>query len=73
MLHTVFTISQIIICVLLIAVVLLQNKNVSLNLTSMGWWMWPVTKRWPEKVLQNLTIILWVLFVLNSLVFFFIK
>lgn len=42
-------ISEIIICILLIAVVLLQNKNVSLNLSSMGGWMWPVTKRWPEK------------------------
>ncbi len=66
-------ISEIIICILLIAVVLLQNKNVSLNLSSMGGWMWPVTKRWPEKILNNITIVLGALFILNSLAFFFIK
>lgn len=73
MLVNILNISQIVVSILLIVVVLLQNKNVSLNLTSMGWWMWTVTKRWPEKVLQNLTIILWVLFVLNSLAFFFVR
>jgi protein translocase SecG subunit len=73
MLSSILTISEIIISILLIAVILMQNKNVSLNLTSMWGWMWTVTKRWVEKVLQNLTIILWTLFVLNSLVFFFIK
>ncbi len=66
-------ISEIIICILLIAVVLLQNKNVSLNLSSMGGWMWTVTKRWPEKILNNITIVLGALFILNSLAFFFIK
>ena len=66
-------ISEIIICVLLIAVILLQNKNVSLNLSSMGGWMWTVTKRWVEKVLNNITIVLGALFILNSLAFFFIK
>jgi len=61
---------EIIISVLLIAVVLIQNKNVSLNLTSMDWSAWTITKRWAEKVLQNITIILWALFILNSVALF---
>lgn len=71
-LHSFFTITEVIIAILLISVILLQNKAVSLNLSTMGWGMWPVTKRWPEKVMQNATIILWILFILNSLVFLFI-
>jgi len=59
--------TEIIVCVLLIFFVLVQNKNVSLNLSSMSGWMSEVTKRWPEKVLHNITIVLWVLFILNSI------
>lgn len=70
---TLLTITQIIISVLLIIVVLIQNKNISLNLTSMWGGMWPVTKRWWEKVLHITTIVLGTLFALNSLVFFFIR
>lgn len=66
-------ISEIIICVLLVLIVLIQNKNVSLNLSSMAWWMTPVQKRGPEKVLQNTTIVLWVLFVVNSILLAFVK
>ncbi len=73
MLETILTWSEIVLSVLLIAVILMQNKNVSLNLTSMWGWMWTVTKRWAEKVLQNATIVLWTLFVVNSLLFFFVK
>jgi protein translocase SecG subunit len=51
----------------LIAIVLIQNKNITLNLSDMSWGMWEITKRWPEKVIQNITIVLGVLFVLNSL------
>ena len=58
---------EIIIAILLIFFVLIQNKNVSLNLSSMSWWMGEVTKRWPEKVLHNITITLWVIFTVNSL------
>ncbi len=64
--------AEIFICVLLIFVILVQNKNVSLNLSSMSWWMWEVTKRWPEKVLHNTTIVLWILFILNSIVLYVI-
>ncbi|MGE4443665.1 MAG: preprotein translocase subunit SecG [Candidatus Altimarinota bacterium] len=70
---TLLTITQIIISVLLIIVVLIQNKNVSLNLSSMGGGMGPVTKRGGEKVLHITTIVLGTLFAINSLVFFFIR
>ncbi len=61
---------EIILSVLLILIILIQNKNVTLNLSSMWGWMWSVTKRWPEKVLQNTTIVLGICFSVNSLMFF---
>ena len=64
---------EVIIAILLIAVILIQNKNVTLNLSSMGGWMGEVTKRWAEKVLHNATIVLWTLFILNSLALFLYK
>lgn len=66
-------VSEIVISVLLILVVLIQNKNVSLNLSSMSWGMAPIQKRGPEKILQNITIVLWALFTINSLVLMFVK
>ncbi len=65
--------SEIIIAILLIFVVLIQNKNVSLNLSDMSSWMGEITKRGPEKILQNATIVLWVLFVINSIALFLLK
>ncbi len=59
---------EIIVSILLILVILVQNKNVSLNLASMSSWMWTITKRWPEKIMHNLTIILGTIFILNSLI-----
>jgi preprotein translocase subunit SecG len=35
--------------------------------------MWEITKRGPEKILQNITISLWALFILNSIALFLIK
>lgn len=64
---------EVVLSVLLIFVILIQNKNVSLNLTSMWGWMWTITKRWSEKVLHNTTIILWVLFIVNSIVLFIVN
>jgi protein translocase SecG subunit len=61
---------EIIIALLLIFVVLIQNKSVSLNLTSMSGWMNQVKKRWPEKVLHNATIVLWTIFVLVAIALF---
>ncbi|NVP17181.1 preprotein translocase subunit SecG [Candidatus Gracilibacteria bacterium] len=65
--------SEIVIAILLIAVVLVQNKNVSLNLSDMSNGMGEITKRGPEKILQNMTIVLGVLFILNSVALFLIK
>lgn len=61
---------EIILSILLIAVVLIQNKNVSLNLSTMSGGMGAITKRGPEKVLHNLTIVLGALFILNSIALF---
>ena len=61
---------QMVICVLLIIVVLIQNKSVSLNLTSMSGSAGPTTKRWPEKVLHNATIVISTIFILNSVILF---
>lgn len=58
---------EIIIALLLILFIMIQNKNVTLSLASMSWWMGEITKRWPEKIMHNFTIGLWTLFIINSL------
>lgn len=64
---------EVIISVLLMFIILIQNKNVSLNLSSMSSWMWTITKRWPEKIIHNTTIILWIIFIINSLILFLLS
>lgn len=64
---------EIVLSVLLILVVLIQNKNVSLNLSTMWGGMWEVTKRWPEKILHNATIILGAAFIINSVALFLLS
>ncbi len=66
----ILTIIEVIVWILLIGSVLLQNKQVALNLTSMGGWMWEVTKRWADKVLHNATVILWATFIIISVLLF---
>ncbi len=61
---------EVTISILLIFIVLIQNKNVTLNLASMSGGMSAVTKRGPEKILHIATIILGLLFITNSLAFF---
>jgi protein translocase SecG subunit len=63
-------IAEVVIGVLLIITILLQNKQASLNLASMGWWMEQITKRGADKVLHNVTVILWTLFILISILLF---
>lgn len=63
-------ITEVVIAILLIIVILIQNKNVTLNIASMSGGMGAVTKRGPEKILHIATIILATGFVLNSLAFF---
>ncbi|MDC0506154.1 preprotein translocase subunit SecG [Candidatus Gracilibacteria bacterium] len=64
---------EIIIAILLIAVVLIQNKNVALNLSTMGGGMGEVSKRGPEKILHNATIVLGTAFIINSVALFLIS
>ncbi len=66
----ILTTLEIILSILVIAIVLIQNKNVSLNLSTMAGGMGTITKRGPEKVLHNLTIILGGLFIINSVTLF---
>jgi protein translocase SecG subunit len=61
------------VAILLCLIVLVQSKNVSLNLSSMSWGMDTITKRWPEKILHNATIILGALFIINSILLYVIK
>jgi len=64
---------EVILSIAIILVVLVQNKNVTLNLSSMSWGMGTVTKRGPEKVLHNATIIIGALFIINSLLLFVVS
>lgn len=61
---------EIVLAIAIIVVVLIQNKNVTLNLSSMSGGMGQTTKRGPEKVLHNATILIGGLFILNSLLLF---
>jgi protein translocase SecG subunit len=63
---------EVIVSILLIFVILIQNKSVSLNLTNMSGWMNQVKKRWPEKVLHITTIVLGTIFVLIAITLFVI-
>ena len=63
---------EIILAILVIFVVLIQNKNVFLNLSSMSGGMAEITKRGPEKVLHNATILIGSLFIINSAALFLI-
>ncbi|PIE85538.1 preprotein translocase subunit SecG [Candidatus Gracilibacteria bacterium] len=64
---------EVIISMLLIFFILIQNKNVTLNLASMSGGMGEITKRGPEKVMHNLTIALGTLFIVNSLALFILS
>ncbi len=69
----VLQVTEIIISILLIIFIIIQNKNVTLNLSSMGGWMGTVVKRGTEKMLHNITIGLSVVFILNSLLLFVVS
>jgi len=69
----ILTTAEVVIGVLLIITILLQNKQASLNLASMGWWMDEVTKRGADKVLYNTTILLGTLFIWISILLFVVS
>lgn len=64
---------EIVVAVCLILVVLIQNKWTALNLNTMSWWMNEITRRWPEKVLHNITVVLWIIFIFNSASLFILR
>lgn len=70
--HSFFTVTQIIISILLIISVLAQQRGSGLSATFGGGGEVFTGKRGAEKVLFNATIILTVLFLLNSIVFLLI-
>ena len=61
---------EVVVSILLVFVILIQNKSVSLNIASMSGGMDSVEKRGPEKVLHNATIVLGVAFIINSVLLF---
>ncbi len=71
--ENILVICEIVVWVLLCFVILIQNKAVALNLTSMWGWMWAVTKRWADKILHNATIVLGVCFITLSIALFLVK
>lgn len=56
--YTILQVTEIIICLMFIAIVLMQKAKVSLNLSTMSSSMGTITKRGPEKVLHNTAIVL---------------
>lgn len=65
-------IMEIVFSILLIAIILIQPKKSSLNLTTFGNdSAWKFERRGAEKTLHTLTIILWTLFIVTSLAYFF--
>ena len=67
------TIFQIVVSVLLVAVILMQEKGVGLSATFGGGGEFFKSKRGIDRVLFMGTIILSVLFILTSLAFIFVK
>lgn len=64
---------EIVVSVLLIIVILIQPKKSSLNLTTFGNdGAWKFERRWAEKTLHTITIILWTVFILTGLAYFFV-
>lgn len=72
MFQVVISYLQVIISVLLAVAVLVQNRGTGLSATFGGAGGFHASKRGAEKVLSQATVILAVLFVLNSLAFLFV-
>lgn len=62
----------IVLSILLTAIILIQPKKSSFNLTTFGnEGAGKFERRWAEKTLHTLTIILWAMYIITSLVYFF--
>lgn len=70
--HTFLSVLQIILSVMLSLVILSQNRSSGLSATFGGSGGFHASKRGAEKVLSTTTVVLAVLFVLNSLAFLFV-
>jgi len=70
--HSLLTIFQVVISILLSLAVLTQQRGTGLSATFGGSGGFYTSKRGAEKFLSNATVVLATLFVLNSLAFLFI-
>ncbi len=70
--HTVLTVLQVIIAVLLSLVILTQAKGTGLSATFGGTGGFYTSKRGAEKVLHITTVVLAILFAISSLAFLFV-
>lgn len=71
--RTFLLVTQVIFSIALILSILTQQRGTGLSATFGGSGGFHVSKRGAEKVLENFTIIVAVLFVLNSLAFLFVR
>lgn len=71
--HTALKVVQVIVSILLMIVILAQNRSSGLSATFGGGAPISTTKRGAEKVVFSATIVLAVLFVLLSLSFLFVR
>ncbi|MDX9970936.1 MAG: preprotein translocase subunit SecG [Candidatus Gracilibacteria bacterium] len=69
---TALSIIQILLSMSLIAVILLQQRSEGLSATFGGSGGFHVAKRGAEKILFNVTLVISVLFIVNSLAFLFV-
>lgn len=70
--HTALMVIQIIVSILLSIAVLAQNRSAGLSATFGGSGGFYASKRGAEKVLSTATVVLVVLFVVNSIAFLFV-
>lgn len=71
--ENILMISQAVISVLLILIILIQNKDEGLTATFSANQSFQATRRGAEKVIFNATIVLAALFVANAVAFIFVK
>lgn len=62
-------ITHVVISVLLVMVIMMQNKDAGLSAVMGGGEGFKATKRGPEKILFRITVVLGILFLLNGLLF----
>lgn len=71
--HTALKIFQLIVSILLILMIMVQNRSSGLSATFGGSGTVSTTKRGAEKIVFRATIVLAILFVLSSLAFIFVR